>query len=554
MRYPPGVSQSDFDRAVRQFESSIGAEWVFTDEADVDLYRDAYSPLWGEEEEKIPSIALAPQSAEEVQSLMAICNEFQIPVYPVSTGKNLGYGGSAPVLTGSVVLDLKRMNRIIEVNEENAFALVEPGVSYFDLYNYIQEKGLDLWIDCPDPGWGSLIGNSLDHGVGYTVNPYRDHFEAHCGMEVVLADGDIVRTGMGALPNAETWQQYRWGYGPWMDGLFAQSNFGVVTKMGFWLSPAPEAFCSGSVQVMRYNDVHELVRITAKMMYSGILNSNAGVQSPMQFAIGQNPEMQERYERANEEDIRILDEFARSNNTPFWSSQFKFYGPREIVDSSWEYVKRQFADIDGVRYQDQESLNFPMSYEELMQTADENHLGVPSMSVFQLGNRSNFNPAGTNGHLGFSPVVPMTGEAVLESNKVLVRVLREMGGNTVFNVPPYSYHQRTFTILVGFTVTRDADTNRKTREIFRELVKVAAEHGWGEYRTHTAFMDDCAAAYSFNDNALLRLQQTLKDAIDPRGIISAGRYGIWPKHIRDTEGKGVATIKVSKEKEGDSNV
>jgi len=554
MRYPPGVSQSDFDRAVRQFESSIGAEWVFTDEADVDLYRDAYSPLWGEEEEKIPSIALAPQSAEEVQSLMAICNEFQIPVYPVSTGKNLGYGGSAPVLTGSVVLDLKRMNRIIEVNEENAFALVEPGVSYFDLYNYIQEKGLDLWIDCPDPGWGSLIGNSLDHGVGYTVNPYRDHFEAHCGMEVVLADGDIVRTGMGALPNAETWQQYRWGYGPWMDGLFAQSNFGVVTKMGFWLSPAPEAFRSGSVQVMRYNDVHELVRITAKMMYSGILNSNAGVQSPMQFAIGQNPEMHERYERANEEDIRILDEFARSNNTPFWSSQFKFYGPREIVDSSWEYVKRQFADIDGVRYQDQESLNFPMPYEELMQTADENHLGVPSMSVFQLGNRSNFNPAGTNGHLGFSPVVPMTGEAVLESNKVLGRVLREMGGNTVFNVPPYSYHQRTFTILVGFTVTRDADTNRKTREIFRELVKVAAEHGWGEYRTHTAFMDDCAAAYSFNDNALLRLQQTLKDAIDPRGIISAGRYGIWPKHIRDTEGKGVATINVSKEKEGDSNV
>ena len=170
-----------------------------------------------------------------------------------------------------------------------------------------------------------------------------------------------------------------------------------------------------------------------------------------------------------------------------------------------------------------------------MQTQDENHLGVPSMSVFQLGNRSNFNPTGSNGHLGFSPVVPMTGEAVIESNKVLGRVLREMGGSTVFNVPPYSYHQRTFTILVGFTVTRDVDANRKTREIFRELVKVAAEHGWGEYRTHTAFMDDCAQAYSFNNNALLRLQQRLKDAIDPNGIISAGRYGIWPKHLREDD-------------------
>jgi len=544
MRYPPGVSQSDFDRAVVEFRAAIGEQWVFTDEADVDLYRDAYSPMWGEGEEKIPSIAVAPASTEEVQAIMRICNNYRVPVYPVSTGKNLGYGGSAPVLNGSVVLDLKRMNRILEVNEDNAFALVEPGVSYFDLYNYIQERGLNLWIDCPDPGWGSLIGNSLDHGVGYTVNPYRDHFEAHCGMEVVLADGDIVRTGMGALPNAETWQQYRWGFGPWLDGLFAQSNFGIVTKMGFWLYPAPEAFRSGSVQVPGYNDVHELVRITAKMMYSGILNTNAGVQSPMQGLLGRTPEMRERYERANDqnnhdEDTRALDDFARSNNTPFWSSQFKFYGPREIVDSSWEYLKRQFAHIEGVRFQDQESLDFPMTHEELMQTVDENHFGVPSMSVFQLGNRSNFNPGGSSGHLGFSPVVPMTGEAVLKSNKILARALRELGGSTVFNVPPYSYHQRTFTILVGFTVTRDADANRKTREIFRELVKVAADNGWGEYRTHTAFMDDCAVVYSFNNNALLRLQQTLKDAIDPKGIISAGRYGIWPKHLRDSDNKGV---------------
>ena len=79
---------------------------------------------------------------------------------------------------------------------------------------------------------------------------------------------------------------------------------------------------------------------------------------------------------------------------------------------------------------------------------------------------------------------------------------------------------------------RDQTTNQRTREIFRRLVQVAAEHGWGEYRTHTAFMDDCAAAYSFNDHALRRLHETLKDAIDPNGIISAGRYGIWPKHLR----------------------
>jgi 4-cresol dehydrogenase (hydroxylating) len=87
------------------------------------------------------------------------------------------------------------MNRILEVNADFGYALVEPGVSYFDLYEHIQAKGLKLWLDVPDPGWGSVVGNALDHGVGYT--PYGDHFGMQCGMEVVLANGEVVRLGLG---------------------------------------------------------------------------------------------------------------------------------------------------------------------------------------------------------------------------------------------------------------------------------------------------------------------------------------------------------------------
>src|ERR1700734_939365 len=237
---PPGVNAKDFSDALKQFEEHVGKEWVFTSDADIALYRDAYSPFWGEPEERLASAAVAPATLEQVQAVVRAANQHGIPLYPISTGRNLAYGGSAPVYSGSVVLDLKRMNKVIEVNEKNAYALVEPGVSYFDLYRYIRERGLKLWIDCPDPGWGSLIGNSLDHGAGYTNAPYRDHFEAHCGMEVVLADGELLRTGMGAMPNSKTWQQFRYGMGPLIDGIFSQSNFGVVTKMGFWLMPEPE--------------------------------------------------------------------------------------------------------------------------------------------------------------------------------------------------------------------------------------------------------------------------------------------------------------------------
>ncbi len=281
MRTPPGVSQSDFAAAIAEWENAVGKEWVFTKDEDVDLYRDAYSPFWSEPEEKIPSAAVAPDSTEQVQAVVRTANKYKIPIYPVSTGKNLGYGGSAPVYSGSVVLDLKRMNRVLEIDEKHASVLVEPGVSYFDLYRYIQEKGLKVWIDCPDPGWGSLIGNALDRGGGYTRTEFRNHFDAHCGMEVVLASGEVMRTGTGALPNAKTWQQYKSGFGPWIDGMFSQSNFGVVTKMGFWLMPEPDAFLAGHVIVPKYEDLTPLVDILNFVENSGITNGMPDLGSPL---------------------------------------------------------------------------------------------------------------------------------------------------------------------------------------------------------------------------------------------------------------------------------
>ncbi len=168
MRTPPGISSSDFSAAITQFENIVGARWAFTKDEDVELYKDAFSPFLGEPEERVASAAVAPATVKEVQQVVKVANQYKVPLYPISTGRNLGYGGSAPACSGCVVLDLKRMNRILEVNEENAFALVEPGVSYFDLYRYIHERKLKLWIDCPDPGWGSVIGNALDRGGGYT--------------------------------------------------------------------------------------------------------------------------------------------------------------------------------------------------------------------------------------------------------------------------------------------------------------------------------------------------------------------------------------------------
>ena len=96
MRIPPGVSQGDWAAALEAFTAAVGKDWVFTSDADVDLYRDAYTPFYGEPEERIASAAVAPASVEEVQAVMRAANRYRIPIYPISTGKNLGYGGSPP--------------------------------------------------------------------------------------------------------------------------------------------------------------------------------------------------------------------------------------------------------------------------------------------------------------------------------------------------------------------------------------------------------------------------------------------------------------------------
>ena len=182
----------------------------------------------------------------------------------------LDWATKGPAERGQVVLDLKRMNRILEVDPDLCFALVEPGVTYKQLYDYIQEHKYPLWLSCPAPSAiAGPTGNTLDRGVGYT--PYGEHFLFACGMEVVLANGEVLRTGMGSLPKSNTWQVFKWGYGPYLDGIFTQSNYGIVTKFGFWLMPAPPTFKPFVIQYENEDDIVEIVETIRPLRISGVI-------------------------------------------------------------------------------------------------------------------------------------------------------------------------------------------------------------------------------------------------------------------------------------------
>ena len=196
-----------------------------------------YASNVGGVKRSIPAV-LRPVSTDEVLKIVAIANRYKVPVHPVSLGRNWGLGSSVPVRDGMVVVELGRMNAIREVNVKHHYAVIEPGVTQRQLYEYIRDNKLPLVMNVTGAaGATSLIGNAMERGIGY----FASRAEALTGLEVVLGNGTILKTGFGHFEDAQAKYIYKFGIGPFLDGLFSQSNFGIVTSAAVDLMPKRDA-------------------------------------------------------------------------------------------------------------------------------------------------------------------------------------------------------------------------------------------------------------------------------------------------------------------------
>jgi FAD/FMN-containing dehydrogenase len=542
---PPGLSAERFATAVERMRDIVGADWVFTSDEDVHPYRDHFSYIKDQPNELVPCAAVGPDSVEQVQGIVRIANEFRIPLYTISTGKNFAYGGPSPNVRGSLVVDLKRMNRVLEVDDKRHFAVVEPGVSYIDLYNHIQERGLKVWIDTPDPGWGSPIGNALDHGIGYTQGFYRDHFGAHCGMEVVLPDGEVLRTGMGALPGSQSWNEYRHGFGPDPAGLFAQGNFGIVTKMGFRLMPQPEHWRTGMVRVPKRMDLIGLVAAVNYLTDLGMIGE-PWYGSPL-GRLMVDTEFQAAAIAFNADK---LDQLAAAAQLPSWEVELQFYGSEGTTRAGWDYAKEVVSrHVSAATFVDGESFTVPLTEEQIHKNSAPYNSrmrrnvtqGKPGIGVWYQTGRTEQNPNRWNEtHIGLFSLVGRSGEAVLKAQQDFYEVAQIAGLPTTFpsvTSTPVNWYQFSFLMGAGFAAAADNSPEGKQRatQILRKVLEENAKRGYGDYRAPPILQDEVSDQYSFNNHVLRRFNETLKNAIDPNGILSPGRCGIWPvawSHLR----------------------
>lgn len=536
MTSPPGVSDADFAIALQEFANVIGKSWVFSSDEDKALYDDSYTPFFNEPAQQLhASAAVAPSSVDQVQAIVRIANTYKVPLYATSTGRNLGYGGSAPVYSGSVIVDLKRMNRIIEVSDSAAYALVEPGVSFFDLHQYLEQNSHPLLCSPPEPGWGSPIGNALDHGVGGVAG---DNYSMLAGIEAVLPDGDIVRTGMGAATTSRLWQNYRHGFGPSIDGLFCQSGLGIVTKAGFWLTRRPEMQSSFVVTSFNNDDLYPMVRAMQGLRDQGIVFTS-GADSPIRSA--NNDTNGARSKRIREAKA-LLDQrdggaasawsrLAREKNIPAAMVKAGVRGPARMVAAAIEEARETFGKIPGITFTEGEPIHFPVDPAKVPQS-QLGSLGIPNLWAF-----SRTAVQGTSqGHYYLSLLIRPAAEDIFEANTMIRRILLDAKDEALSDGfgwrPADGSLSKAYILIMDFLITGDVALNQRRRETFKRLLEAMGTRGWGTYRAPAAFQDLVMDQYSFNNHALRRFHETMKDAIDPNGIFAAGRSGIWPKHLR----------------------
>lgn len=211
---------------IEAFKKIVGEQYVFADEESLAIYAH-------DETENLhypPEVVIKPRTAEEISSILKICNREKIPVTP--RGAGTGLSGGALAHLGGVLLSTERMNSIIEIDERNLQVTTEPGVITEVLQNAVKEKKLFYPPDPSSRGSCFIGGNIAENSGGPKAVKYGVVKDYVLNLELVLPTGEIMWTGANVLKNST-------GYNLTQLVVGSEGTLGIVTKIVLRLIPLP---------------------------------------------------------------------------------------------------------------------------------------------------------------------------------------------------------------------------------------------------------------------------------------------------------------------------
>jgi len=530
-----GQSPSGLEGAIQAWRDALGSEFVVTGRAELE----AAQTTTFRTEQRVPAI-LRPANRQQVQDCVAIANRFRVPIYPVSTGLNWGYGSRVPDTDGCAVVELIRMNRIVDFSEELAYVTVEPGVTQAQLFRFLQERKSRLWMDATGGSpESSLIGNTVERGFGHT--PYGDHFANSCAYEVVLPNGDFLETGFARFGNAQAAESYRWGMGPVLDGLFTQSNLGIVTRMTIWLMPAPEHFQAFYFRVDDDEALAGVVNALRPLRMDGTLRSAMHIANdykimasmrsyPYDVTGGATPLMPE-----------VMKTFRKELSCGAWNGSGALYGTRRQVAEARRLVKRALrGKINKIQFLDDFMLRVAGRFAkplgaltgwdlsgalELVRPVYGLTKGIPtthSLKSCYWRHRSvpaNLNlDAGDCGLFWCAPVTPAEGGHTKAVARIAYDVVLAGGFEPMLSITLLTERSASCVISLAYD-RRIPGEDDKAEACYKRLLRMLAEHGYYSYRLGVQGMEQMNGGGGYN-----RFLRELKATVDPNCILSPGRY------------------------------
>jgi 4-cresol dehydrogenase (hydroxylating) len=215
--------------------------------------------------------ALRIRHRDQVPEVVRIAREYDIPLYPISTGRNWGLGSRLPVRDGAVIVDLSGLNKIIGLDRATGTVFIEAGMTQGQLAGYLDREAPELVANMTGSAADtSVVGNTLDRGIGYLAQRSDDL----AGLEVVLGTGRTLRTGEWHTRGAEGAHHgphWRHGIGPSLEGLFIQCNLGIVTAAAVRLRRRPAATVAFRASVPHDEGVVALLDALAGLYRDAVL-------------------------------------------------------------------------------------------------------------------------------------------------------------------------------------------------------------------------------------------------------------------------------------------